>query len=262
MYCVYKHTCPSGKVYIGITKRKPQKRWNSGRGYESNRYFFRAITKYGWDNFEHEVIETSLTLEEAEERERHYIRLYNSTNPEHGYNIEAGGVYGSAKFTESMRETFSQRGKRVAEERPELMAIMREAQRRYFADPKNRKRHSNTLKQYYQNHPEAKERISAENQERWTDEYRKQFGERQRAVKGTPKARKQARDAHKAQMRSIEQLALDGRVVAQYECIGDAVRATGICRQNITCVLKHRKTKAGNERQTAGGYKWRYLDER
>lgn len=45
MYCVYKHTGPTGKVYIGITKRNPQKRWNSGRGYESNRYFFRAIQR-------------------------------------------------------------------------------------------------------------------------------------------------------------------------------------------------------------------------
>lgn len=27
MYSVYKHTSPSGKVYIGITKQKPVKRW-------------------------------------------------------------------------------------------------------------------------------------------------------------------------------------------------------------------------------------------
>ena len=29
-YTVYKHTSPSGKVYIGITCRKPEYRWNHG----------------------------------------------------------------------------------------------------------------------------------------------------------------------------------------------------------------------------------------
>lgn len=29
-YCVYKHTSPSGKVYVGITKLKPKYRWNNG----------------------------------------------------------------------------------------------------------------------------------------------------------------------------------------------------------------------------------------
>lgn len=33
-YTVYKHTSPSGKVYIGITKKKPEYRWNHGRGYK------------------------------------------------------------------------------------------------------------------------------------------------------------------------------------------------------------------------------------
>ena len=28
-FCVYKHTTPSGKVYIGITSRKPKERWDS-----------------------------------------------------------------------------------------------------------------------------------------------------------------------------------------------------------------------------------------
>lgn len=261
MYCVYKHTSPTGKVYVGITKRNPQKRWNSGRGYESNRYFFRAILKYGWDNFEHEILETKLTQAEAVAKERYYIKKYNSTDPEYGYNIEAGGLCGSAKFTEPMRKTFSERGKRVAKEHPELIETMKDAQREYFANPENRRKQSETLKRYYQSHPEAKEHISDENKARWTEEYRREFGATQKAVQGAPEARKRARDTHKAQMVAIEQLSLDGVMVARYECIGDAVRATGICRQNIMKVLKHALTKAGTERQTAGGFKWRYAGE-
>lgn len=261
MYCVYKHTGPTGKIYIGITKRKPEKRWNHGNGYESNVYFYRAIQKFGWENFKHEIVADGLDRDEACEMERRLIAEYDSTNPEKGYNIEAGGIDGAAIFTESMRKSFSERGKRVTTERPELIEIMQNAQREYFADPNNRQKHSDTIKRYYENHPEARERISKENQLRWTDDFRQKFGELQRAVKSTPEARKKARDTHKAQMRAIEQLTLDGDLIAVYECIGDATRATGIGRQNICSVLKKRPTKAGNERQTAGGFKWRYVDE-
>lgn len=33
MWSVYKHTSPSGKVYIGITSRDPTKRWANRWGY-------------------------------------------------------------------------------------------------------------------------------------------------------------------------------------------------------------------------------------
>ena len=32
-YIVYRHTSPSGKVYIGITSYKAEIRWNNGKGY-------------------------------------------------------------------------------------------------------------------------------------------------------------------------------------------------------------------------------------
>lgn len=60
MYTVYKHTTPSGKVYIGATGQNPKHRWNNGKGYMHNRRFCDAIRKYGWGNIEHEVIRTGL----------------------------------------------------------------------------------------------------------------------------------------------------------------------------------------------------------
>ena len=32
-YSLYRHTSPSGKVYIGITSQPVEHRWNHGRGY-------------------------------------------------------------------------------------------------------------------------------------------------------------------------------------------------------------------------------------
>lgn len=35
-YVVYKHISPSGRVYIGITKQKPEYRWNHGKNYRKD----------------------------------------------------------------------------------------------------------------------------------------------------------------------------------------------------------------------------------
>ena len=102
-YCVYKHTSPSGKVYIGITCQNPLRRWQNGFGYRLNDYFFRAITKYGWDNFRHEIILTGLSKEEACAAEVALIASHNSTDPSCGYNISRGGEH-SAPTEETRRK--------------------------------------------------------------------------------------------------------------------------------------------------------------
>lgn len=90
-YKLYKHTSPSGKVYFGITKQALIKRWQQGYGYKGNTYFWRAIQKYGWDSFEHELICDNLTKEEAEALEIEYISRFDSTNQNKGYNKSPGG---------------------------------------------------------------------------------------------------------------------------------------------------------------------------
>lgn len=91
-YIVYRHTNPyNGKIYIGMTGQKPLRRWDRGRGYVENKYFYRAIKKYGWDNFYHEILCDGLTLEEANRIERFLIAKYDSANPKKGYNIDLGG---------------------------------------------------------------------------------------------------------------------------------------------------------------------------
>lgn len=91
-YFIYKHTSPSGKVYIGKTKQKdPKLRWLSGHGYESNKYFSNAIKKYGWRNFKHEVLARDLTEEQAYWNEIFFIDMFDSFNRKHGYNLTKGG---------------------------------------------------------------------------------------------------------------------------------------------------------------------------
>ena len=97
-YCVYKHTLPkdfSGKdndmVYIGITSQQPERRWSNGLGYTYNSYFYRAIKKYGWENFIHEILFSELTLDKANQKEIELISFYDSTNRSKGYNFQTGG---------------------------------------------------------------------------------------------------------------------------------------------------------------------------
>ena len=89
MYCVYKHTCPNGKVYIGITSNYAR-RCVPGN-YRHNIRWTRAINKYGWDAIKHEILFENLTKEEACQKEIELIDLYNSLDPNFGYNINLGG---------------------------------------------------------------------------------------------------------------------------------------------------------------------------
>lgn len=89
-YCVYKHTSPSGKVYIGITSMKPERRWKNGEGYKTQ-MFYNAIQKYGFENFQHEILFSGLTKKEAEQKEVELIAYYKSNQKEYGYNVDNGG---------------------------------------------------------------------------------------------------------------------------------------------------------------------------
>ena len=78
-------------MYIGITSRTPEERWGkNGSNYSTSPKFYAAINKYGWNNFEHKILETKLSKEEACLREQYYIQKFNSLSP-NGYNLTSGG---------------------------------------------------------------------------------------------------------------------------------------------------------------------------
>lgn len=92
-WCVYMHeNRANGKKYIGITSQKPTRRWQNGQHYENCAAFFRAIQKYGWDGFRHEILYTELTQAEAERLEVELIAKYQTQDPAKGYNLAAGGA--------------------------------------------------------------------------------------------------------------------------------------------------------------------------
>lgn len=95
-WCVYMHTNKiNDKKYIGITHLSPELRWLNGKGYQ-NQLFGRAIDKYGWDNFKHDILHTELSQYEAEQIEIDLISLYNTTDKNFGYNVATGGNIGES----------------------------------------------------------------------------------------------------------------------------------------------------------------------
>lgn len=86
-WCVYKHTLPDGRCYIGQTCDITT-RWKPS-AYKNCVKFYSTIQKYGWENFNHEILVDNLTLEEANHLEEEYIKKYDSI--EKGFNLNSGG---------------------------------------------------------------------------------------------------------------------------------------------------------------------------
>ena len=93
-FILYVHLVSNGKVYIGITSMDVKLRWgNNGYNYRHNRYFYRAIQKYGWENIKHIVLLENLSKELACECEKYLIAKFQTNISEYGYNLSSGGEY-------------------------------------------------------------------------------------------------------------------------------------------------------------------------
>lgn len=138
-YIVYKHECglcqSTNGIYIGITCREPEKRWQNGYGYlaknEDNSYkqpaIANAILTYGWENFTHEILFEGLTALEAKQKEKEMIAQYDSYK--HGLNCTRGGN-GNAKFA-SEEEWLAHKQQWLTNYRETNATKMSEYQKRY-----------------------------------------------------------------------------------------------------------------------------------
>lgn len=233
-YCVYRHTFPNGKVYIGYTGQKPTDRWCGGTGYKHQQLVYRAILRYGWDNIRHEIIADGLTHEQAVAMEIELIKAYDSMNPEHGYNTTAGGdgrldccgekhpMYGKHHTEESRRKMSDalrgrpapNKGKSPSEETREKL------------------RQANLGKKY-QRSPEWREKIAESN-------------------RGLKRSDETKRRVAAAKSKPVAQFTVSGELVRNWPNAVEAHRQTGIDKSHISLVCR-------NVRKTAGGFVWKFI---
>lgn len=218
-YTVYKHTTPSGKVYVGITSKPVEQRWLNGRGYKRNEHFWNAICKYGWENIKHEILLTGLTREQASQAERNYISLFRSAIPANGYNLTEGGEYGVKHTPESRRKlSEAKKGKRYN------IGI-------HFTE--ERKRHLR------ENHADVKGNKNPNFGKKWTKE--------QLAIRQAHRVYKRGGESPTA--KPILQLDKNGNLVKRWGSISEA--SEQFCKTSIKDCLR------GKYKQHRG-FQWRY----
>lgn len=87
----------NNKVYIGQSKNV-ERRWKEHKSrldnehFECGSIFHKALKKYGVENFSFEIIE-ECDAEVLNEREIYWISVFNSNNPQFGYNLTKGGYF-------------------------------------------------------------------------------------------------------------------------------------------------------------------------
>lgn len=243
--CVYKHTSPNGKVYIGITNQKPQRRWHDdGSGYRTNIYFWRAIQKYGWENFKHEILFENLSRAEACEREKELILYYDSANPLKGYNLSTGGD-GGREGIHRYGEESSFYGKRHTEETKNKIRI--KALGRKDSEETKKKKSIAT---------------SGSNNPRYgvtlTDETKQKISESLKGKETWMKGKQHTEETKKkiSQVRKKEVLQFDknANYLNTYASTIDAEKETGVSKNNIAGCCR------GNH-PTAGGFIWVYKQD-
>lgn len=258
-YCVYVHTNKiNGKKYIGqtINGDKPEKRWKRGDGYRTQLFFARAINKYGWDCFEHEVVASNLTKKEADNFESLLINKLKTKDPNYGYNLTDGGEGMSGfcmtdaskeKRRNSMKKYFNnqeyiQRMKDVSPKKEVYQFSPNGDVINFYESTKEAERctgvHSGSICSCALNKKLSaggfiwlfKDDISNINSR--VEKYRK----------------------NKLRIESIVQLTLEGVFIAEWDGSADAGRHTGIEYKNINAVCRGKRNKAG-------GYKWMYSSD-
>ena len=123
-YYVYEHINKiNNKKYIGITKQRPTTRWKKGIGYKKSPLFWNAIQKYGWNNFEHIILFSKITKEEAEQKEKALIKKYQSNKREYGYNVQKGGGITSISELTKYKLKTTNTGKHHTEETKRKMSL-------------------------------------------------------------------------------------------------------------------------------------------
>ncbi len=114
---VYLLVFPNSKIYCGYSSNIIR-RWHGPSEYKSQPLVSRAIEKYGWTNIKKYIYNVYDNSEEGLKAEYNFIKKYDLTNPNKGYNMVDGGgnpPHGIQYISEEGYQKMVENGKRLAQ---------------------------------------------------------------------------------------------------------------------------------------------------
>lgn len=240
MGLIYKATNKiNGKEYVGQTnntlgerkKQHIQSALNSRK--EPTNYFHKAIKKYGKDNFKWEILEDNILSENLNEREKYWIKYYDTFN--NGYNLTEGGDHDNhlQKWKENNPEMAIESAKRgynlmrqILEQNPEK-------------DKQRQEKAIRGMKKYVEEHKEEWSQHSYETYLKHKEQVDKQFAE-----------------FHKQQSKKV--ICIETGMI--YPSTSEAGRQTKISQSNISACCRGQRQSAGKDKD-GNKLHWKYIED-
>lgn len=201
-----------------------------------NVHLQRSWRQYGEENFEFQIVELCQP-EQLDEREMHWITLYDSYNNGYNQSLGGGGVNGwkhtsesKAKISESNRKTITPERRKEASDRA----------RDYWSDPLNREALQECKRQWWENPINRAKMVDAA----------KNSGRIYPSGEDHPMFGADRTGINSGHHRSCVQVETGNF----YYTLTDASKATGLNLSKICSVCN-------GSRKTTGGYHWRYATE-
>lgn len=233
------------KIYVGqTTKQRPTDRFSQHKYLASHpqqekniSYLHRAMNQNGVDNFKFEIIEqVDNTL--LDEREKYWIKQYNSLAP-NGYNLTSGGE-GTTGFSrpqsQEQRKKKGESIKKYYQNHPQAREILSQRTKKLWENLEYREKVTNSNKRFYQQHPEM---FKGKNNPMYGKHHTEEALEKIRAHAITRKLK-------------IAQLNKDTLDVIQiFDGVKDAEKALKVSHGWIS--------KAARQDKVAYGFRWKFL---
>jgi group I intron endonuclease len=217
----------TGHSYIGKTITCFNKRYSDGKWWlhTHNQDLKQDAVLYGVDRFRVDILAENCSDQQLIDLELQFISSCNSLHP-NGYNHQFASVNGYVSQKTRAKMSDSHKGRKFSESHKIALGQA------------NKGKHSHQLKNRPQSEMHRARISQSKLKYKFTQEHINNI----------------ARGANHPSARKIAQLNMHGELVAQYGCISDAERQTGIDGGNIA------KACRGKYRQS-GGFKWKYLHE-
>lgn len=231
MIGIYKITNTiNGKFYIGLSSRI-EKRWiehKTPKNLKKKTTLAKAFRKYGIENFTFEVLEYCNSENELFDREQHYISMLNPQ-----YNMNEGGSGNKGhKLSNKMKKKLSDISKKNWDkktdiEKNKILKNLKGPKIGHSVSEETRKKIS--------------QKLTGKKQSEETN--RKRSQSQKIAMLGNKNGNKPVASF------------LNGIKIKEYDSAAIAASELNITPSNITSVLKKRQN-------TAGGFKWEYLNNK